>query len=116
MITDWVLRPFRHLRASPTLHMAKMHHVDPAFARRHHCPMGIDDPNLNCKTCPYRRVIIVQVERKTSTHLRPTQLFAFDATRIAIEAVDVDTRSGRIVKVKKVKSSTAWKNVPTPLF
>ena len=116
MINDWVLHPFTHLRASPTLHMAKMHHADPAFARRHHCPMGIDDPNLNCKTCPYRRVIIVQVERKNSTHLSPTQLFAFDAARIPIEAVDIDTQSGRIVNIKKVKSSTAWKEVPTPVF
>jgi hypothetical protein len=116
MITEWVLHPFRHLRASPTLHMAKMHHVDPAFARRHHCPIGIDDPNLNCEACPYRRVIIVQVERKNSTHLRPRQLFAFDATRIPIEAVDIDTRSGHVVNVKKVKSSTAWKQVPTPVF
>jgi protein-S-isoprenylcysteine O-methyltransferase Ste14 len=116
MIAEWVLHPFSHLRASPTLHMAKMHHVDPAFARRHHCPMGIDDPNLDCKTCPYRRVIIVQVERKNSTHLRPRQLFAFDATRVPIEALDIDTRTGHIVNVKKVKSSTAWKNVPTPVF
>jgi protein-S-isoprenylcysteine O-methyltransferase Ste14 len=116
MITEWVLHPFRHLRASPTLHMAKMHHVDPVFARRHHCPMGIDDPNLSCKNCPYRRVIIVRVQRRNSTHLRPRQLFAFDAARTPIEAVDIDTRSGRIVNVKKVKSSTAWKGVPTPVF
>jgi protein-S-isoprenylcysteine O-methyltransferase Ste14 len=114
MITEWVLHPFSHLRASPALHMAKMHNVDPTLARRHHCPMGIDDPNLDCKTCPYRRVIIVAVEHKTANHICGKQLFAFDNIRTPIEAIDIDTRTGQIVKVTKVKKSTAWENVPTP--
>jgi len=54
MISDWVLHPFQHLRTSPSFHMAKMHNVDPAVARRHHCPLGINDSNLTCETCPYR--------------------------------------------------------------
>ncbi len=114
MITEWVLHPFSHLRASPALHMAKMHNVDPAFARRHHCPMGIDDPNLDCKTCPYRRVIIVEVSHKTRNHISGKQLLAFDTVRVPIEAIDLDTKTGRIVNVIKVKKSTAWENVPTP--
>ncbi len=114
MITEWVLHPFSHLRASPALHMAKMHNVDPAFARRHHCPMGIDDPNLDCKTCPYRRVIIIEVEHKTPNHISGKQLLAFDTVRVPVEVIDLDTKTGRIVNVIKVKKSTAWENVPTP--
>lgn len=114
MISELVLHPFSHLRASPALHMAKMHNVDPAFARRHHCPMGINDPNLDCKTCPYRRVIIVEVEHKTGKHISGKQLIAFDTIRVPVEAIDLDTKTGRIVNVIKVKKSTAWENVPTP--
>ena len=114
MISEWVLHPFSHLRASPALHMAKMHNVDPAFARRHHCPMGINDPNMDCKTCPYRRVIIVEVDHKTPDHLCGKQLFAFDTVRVPVEVIDLDTRTGKIVKVTKVKKATAWENVPTP--
>jgi protein-S-isoprenylcysteine O-methyltransferase Ste14 len=43
LIVDWVLHPFAHLRRPPSAYMARMHGVDPAVARRHHCPMGIDD-------------------------------------------------------------------------
>ena len=114
MIIEWVMHPFSHLRASPALHMAKMHNVDPIFARRHHCPMGIDDPNLNCKTCPYRRVIIVDVEHKTPNHISGKQLFAFSTIRVPVEVIDLDTKTGRIVNVTKVEKSTAWENVPTP--
>jgi hypothetical protein len=114
MITEWVLHPFSHLRASPALHMAKIHNVDPAFARRHHCPLGINDPNLDCKTCPYRRVIIVEVEHKTPNHINGKQLFAFDTIRVPVEAIDFDAKTGRIVNVIKVKKATAWENVPTP--
>jgi protein-S-isoprenylcysteine O-methyltransferase Ste14 len=114
MITEWVLHPFSHLRVSPALHMAKMHNVDPEFARRYHCPMGIDDPNLDCKTCPYRRVIIVEVEHKTPNHISGKQLFALDTVRVPVEVIDMDTKTGRIVNIKKVKKSTAWENVPTP--
>ena len=60
MISDWVLHPFQHLRASPSLHMAQMHHVDPAVARKHHCPIGLKDPR-DCDTCVYRRVIFVEI-------------------------------------------------------
>jgi protein-S-isoprenylcysteine O-methyltransferase Ste14 len=114
MITEWVLHPFSHLRASPALHMAKMHNVDPALARRHHCPMGIDDPNLDCKTCPYRRVIIVEVEHKTPNHISGKQLLAFDTVRVPAEVIDLDTKTGQIINIIKVKKSTAWENVPTP--
>jgi hypothetical protein len=114
MITEWVLHPFSHLRVSPAMHMAKMHNVDPMFARRHHCPMGINDPNMDCKTCPYRRVIIVEVDHKTPTHISGKQLLAFDTIRVPVEVIDLDTKTGRIVNVTKVKKSTAWENVPTP--
>ena len=114
MITEWVLHPFSHLRASPALHMAKMHNVDPEFARRYHCPMGINDPDLDCKNCPYRRVIIVEVEHKPPNRLSGKQLLAFDTVRVPVEVIDLNTKTGRIVNVTKVKKSTAWENVPTP--
>jgi protein-S-isoprenylcysteine O-methyltransferase Ste14 len=48
MISEWVLHPFAHLRSSPATHMAKMHGMEPSVARRHHCPLGINDPLLDC--------------------------------------------------------------------
>jgi protein-S-isoprenylcysteine O-methyltransferase Ste14 len=114
MVTEWILHPFSHLRASPALHMAKMHNVDPTFARRHHCPVGIDDPNLDCKNCPYRRVIIVEVDHTSGGHISGSDLFAFDTTRTPVEAIDLNTRTQQIVKVTAVRKSTAWENVPTP--
>jgi len=114
MIAEWVLHPFSHLRASPALHMAKMHNIDPAFARRHHCPIGINDPNLACETCPYRRVIIVEVDHACRNHLSGDQLLAFDTTRSPVEVIDLNAKTGQIVNVTKVKKATAWENVPTP--
>ena len=114
MITEWVLHPFGHLRASPALHMAKMHKVDPAVARRHHCPLGIDDPNLDCKTCPYRRVIIVEVAHNSAGRISGRRLFAFNTTRVPVVVIDLNIETGQIVKTTKVKESTAWENVPTP--
>jgi protein-S-isoprenylcysteine O-methyltransferase Ste14 len=114
MITEWVLHPFSHLRASPALHMAKMHNVDPAFARRHHCPMGINDPNLTCENCPYRRVIIVEVEHPYRNHISGNQLLAFNTARVPVEVIDLNAETGQIVNVTKVKKATAWENVPTP--
>jgi hypothetical protein len=108
------LHPFSHLRASPALHMAKMHNVDPALARRHHCPIGINNPNLDCTSCPYRRVIIVEVDHAFGGHISGSSLLDFNTTRVPIEAVDINAPTGEIVKVTKVKKSTAWENVPTP--
>lgn len=114
LIAEWVLHPFSHLRASPALHMAKMHNIDPKFARRHHCPLGINDPNLDCATCPYRRVIIVEMNHDSDGRISGRSLFAFDVVRVPVEVIDVNTLTGQIVKVTKVKKSTAWENVPTP--
>jgi protein-S-isoprenylcysteine O-methyltransferase Ste14 len=114
MITEWVLHPFGHLRASPALYMAKMHNVDPAVARRHHCPIGITDPNFDCKTCPYRRVIIVEVVHNSANHISGSRLLAFNTTRMPVEVIDLNTETGQIVQTAKVSKSTAWENVPTP--
>ena len=67
LITDWVLHPFEHLRQSPSVRMAEMHGVDPAFARRHHCPIGIDEPKLSCENCPYRRIIFIEIDHEGSS-------------------------------------------------
>ena len=114
MITEWVLHPFQHLRNSPTLHMAKMHGVDPAAARRHHCPLEINDPALDCTTCPYRRVIIDEVRAKSNARLSGKALLSFGTTRIPVAYIDVNTKTGEVLNIKKVGRSTAWADVPTP--
>jgi protein-S-isoprenylcysteine O-methyltransferase Ste14 len=114
LISDWVLHPFEHLRRPPAAHMARMHGVDPAVARRHHCPLGIDRGELRCEDCPYRRVILVQVERAAGARGSGRALLSFDATRIPVEAIDINTETGEIVQITKVGRATAWENVPTP--
>jgi len=114
MISDWVLHPFQHLRTSPSFHMAKMHNVDPAIVRRHHCPLGINDSNLTCETCPYRRVIIVEINNDYGKRLSGKQLLSFNTTRIPIYSIDINTKTGEILNAKEVEKATAWKDVPTP--
>jgi hypothetical protein len=114
MITDWVLHPFEHLRRPPSVQMAQMHGVDPATARRKHCPLGIDRADLTCETCPYRRVILVQVTRPGGAHASGSGLLSFDAVRVPVEAIDINALTGEILNVTKVGGSTAWKGIPTP--
>ena len=114
MIVEWVLHPFEHLRASPALHMAKIHNVDPNIARRHHCPLGINDPNMDCNTCSYRRVIIDEVENESGKRLSGSALFSFGTIRTPRYAIDLNTDTGAIVKITAVEKATAWANVPTP--
>jgi len=114
LITEWVLHPFAHLRTSPTLHMARMRHVDPGIARRHHCPLGIDDPGLECSHCPYRRVILVEVDNPHARRYSGAALLSFDTTRTPVCYVDINAVTGEIIGVKQVGKSTAWQGVPTP--
>lgn len=114
MITDWVLHPFEHLRRPPSAHMAKMHNVDPRIARRHHCPLGIDDANLDCSACPYRRVIIVEIQDDQQGSISGTNVLAFNINRIPVGFVDINTETGEVISAREVKKSTAWKDVPTP--
>ncbi len=114
MITDWVLHPFEHLRRPPSAHMAKMHGVDPAIARRHHCPLGIDNANLNCDDCPYRRVIIVEIQNDQKGPVSGTDVLGVNINRIPAGFVDINVQTGEIVNAKRLKKSTAWKDVPTP--
>lgn len=114
MIVEWVLHPFEHLRASPALHMAKLRNVDPNIARRHHCPLEINDPGLECNTCAYRRVIIDEVENGAGQRLAGTALFSLGTVRTPRYAVDLNTDTGAIVKITAVEKATAWANVPTP--
>jgi protein-S-isoprenylcysteine O-methyltransferase Ste14 len=114
LITDWVIHPFEHLRRSPSAQMAKMHHVDPAMARRHHCPLGIDNPNMDCDHCDYRRVIFVEVDSPSDHHSSGKALFAFNTKRKPVGFIDIDTKTGEIISKKRVESKTAWSDVPTP--
>lgn len=114
LITDWVLHPFRHLRQPPSAHMAKIHNVDPAIARRHHCPLGINNPSLECDECPYRRIILVKIKHDLKKHPVGNKLLAFNTTRTPVGFIDLNTKTGKIVNKKKVETETAWKDVPTP--
>ena len=113
LIVDWVLHPFEHLRRSPSARMARAMNVDPAVARRHHCPLGISD-QPDCEHCTYRRVIFVQVTSPSSKRLSGKGLFALDTTRIPIGFIDIDTTTGKILHAERVPPTTAWSGVPTP--
>jgi hypothetical protein len=94
--------------------MAKIRNVDPAIARRHHCPLGINDPAMDCNTCSYRRVIIDEVKNDSGNHLSGRALFSFGTTRTPRYAIDLNTQTGAIVNIVAVEKATAWANVPTP--
>jgi len=114
LITDWVLHPFEHLRRSPSAHMAMMRNVDPAMARRHHCPLGINNQNMDCKSCEYRRVVFVEVDNSSNKRISGKDLFAFNTKRVPVGFIDINTKTGEIVSKERVESQTAWSNVPTP--
>ena len=114
LIADWILNPFEHLRRSPSAQMAAMHHVDPAQARRNHCPLGLDDPNLQCASCPFRRIIFLEIDHDGNEHRSKTGVFSFDVTRVPACFIDMNMRTGEIVNVKQVGKATAWMDVPTP--
>ncbi len=113
LIADWIFNPFEHLRRSPSALMAAMHHADPAMARRHHCPVGINNQDLQCESCPIRRVILIEIETGTN-HRTKTGLFSTEATRVPVCYMDIDIRTGEILKVEQVGAATAWMDVPTP--
>jgi hypothetical protein len=114
LIIDWVPHPFEHLRRSPSAHMAKMRGGDPAMARRHHCPLGINDQNMDCNNCEYRRIVFVEVDNPSGSHISGKELFAFNTRRIPVGFIDMNTKSGKIIKKIQVESKTAWSDVPTP--
>jgi protein-S-isoprenylcysteine O-methyltransferase Ste14 len=114
LITDWVLHPFAHLRSSPMAHMAAMHGVDPAVARRHHCPLEIDRPELACDSCPYRRVILVEIDHSQKGHVSGSSLLAAGMVRTPVGYIDLEVATGKIVHIRPVAKGTAWKDVPTP--
>ena len=114
LIIDWVLHPFEHLRRSPSAQMAKMRNVDPAMARRHHCPLGINNQNMDCNNCEYRRVIFMEINNPTNRHISGKELFAFNTKRVPVAFMDINTKTGEIINKKRVASKTAWSDVPTP--
>jgi hypothetical protein len=114
LIADWVLNPFEHLRRSPSAQMAAMHNVDPAMARRHHCPLTINDPALQCEACPFRRIVFVEIDHGDKGHLSGEKLFSFDAARVPVCFIDLNVQTGEVVNIKRVEKATAWRDVPTP--
>jgi protein-S-isoprenylcysteine O-methyltransferase Ste14 len=114
LITDWVFHPFEHLRRSPMAQMAAEHQIDPAAARRRHCPVGINTADLHCDTCSYRRVILLEVEPVSALHIAGEKLLAGNTTRTPVGFIDLDTTTGKVIKATKVAKGSAWKDVPTP--
>jgi hypothetical protein len=114
LITDWVLHPFAHLRRSPMAQMAASRGVDPEVARRHHCPLAIDRPGMSCDQCSYRRVILVAIDRGQSGHSSGRSLLSGRAIRTPVGYIDLEVDTGKIVHIRSVDKSTAWKDVPTP--
>jgi len=114
LISDWVFHPFEHLRRPPAAHMAAMKGVDPKMARRHHCPVGLDQADLDCDACSYRRVILLEVESPPGPRLSGEKLLAGNTARTPVGYIDLDAKTGKIVNIKQVAKGTAWKDVPTP--
>ncbi len=114
LIVDWVLHPFEHLRRSPMARMAAARGIDPAVARRHHCPMEIDGATLDCDTCTYRRVILVEIDHSQNGHLSGSSLLAGNTVRTPVGYIDLEVDTGKIVHIRPVDKATAWKDVPTP--
>src|SRR5271157_1174556 len=114
MINEWVLHPFQHLRSSPSLHMAQMLHVDPAVARRHHCPIAAKEPNGDFNRCSYRRVVLVEIRHDNGKHLSGAGVFSLNTTRVPVSFVDINARTGEVVNIARVQKATAWEDVPTP--
>jgi protein-S-isoprenylcysteine O-methyltransferase Ste14 len=114
LIVDWVLHPFEHLRRSPSAHMAKTGNLDPATARRRNCSLEINNPNMACNDCDYRRVIFVEVDHPSNKHIYGKNLFAFNTTRVPVGFIDINIKTGGIIKIQRVESKTAWGDVPTP--
>jgi len=114
LIVDWVLHPFAHLRRPPAVQMAAEHGADPKVARRHHCPLGIDRTDLSCDSCPYRRVILVEVTSGAGEPLSGSGLLARGVTRRPAGFVDLDANTGQIIRATPVAPGTAWRKVPTP--
>jgi len=114
LIADWIFNPFEHLRRPPSAQMAAMLHADPAMARRHHCPVMVDNAAMDCQSCPLRRIVFVEIDHNGDGHLSNTRLFSFNTTRVPIGFMDINTRTGDIINVKQVGTATAWMDVPTP--
>ncbi|MEJ2093505.1 MAG: isoprenylcysteine carboxylmethyltransferase family protein [Syntrophobacterales bacterium] len=114
LITDWVLHPFEHLRRPPAALMAAEHGIDPQVARRHHCPLNIQQDDMECDNCSFRRVILVEIDRKAKDFHHGVGVFSLDAVRTPVGYLDINAQTGKIVDMKKVGPSTAWKGVPTP--
>jgi protein-S-isoprenylcysteine O-methyltransferase Ste14 len=114
LITDWVLHPFDHLRRPPAAHMAAEHGTDPQVARRQHCPLQIQQEDIKCDTCPFRRVILVEIDGNKKESHHGVDVFSLNAGRTPVGYLDINTKTGEIINTKKVGTSTAWKDVPTP--
>ncbi len=114
LIADWVLHPFAHLRRPPAAQMAAVQGVDPEKARRHHCPVAIDQAVLDCHACPYRRVILLEIGPGGAPHPAGPEMLAGNATRTPVGFVDINTSTGELVQIKSVGKGSAWKDVPTP--
>ena len=65
--------------------------MDPAVARRHHCPVEFDIAYLDCNRCTFRRVTLVKIYHHESGHVSGSSLFAWDMVRRPVGYSDLDT-------------------------
>jgi hypothetical protein len=94
--------------------MAAMHHADPVMARRHHCPVGLDQAGMDCQTCPIKRVILLEVVNPAGNPDPSHHVLGLGTVRKPVGFIDLDAATGEIINVREVAQGTAWKAVPTP--
>ena len=80
------------------------------------CPFNCSpvNPALQCDTCPFRRIIFVEIDHTAPGRLTKERLFSFGVTRIPVFFIDINTQTGKIINAKQVEKATAWGDVPTP--
>jgi hypothetical protein len=74
----------------------------------------VNEAAFQCESCPFRRIVFIEIDHSGTGHLSKAELFSFDTIRTPICFMDVNTSTGEILKVEQVGTATAWMDVPTP--
>jgi len=69
---------------------------------------------MECDTCSFRRVILVQIDGNPKDSRPGISAFSLSSGRTPVGYLDINTQTKEILNIKKVGASTAWKDVPTP--
>lgn len=100
VIADMVLHPFGYLRTPRSFYTADARSGGSGISARH----------------VYRRVIVCKVEKNGGGRLSGRQLLSFNAERIPVCVIDIDVGTREIVGVKEFDRTTAWRDIPIPVF